>query len=235
MIMSEQETRQRLLELHNMRLLPQTTVEYLYKMKYEQSVFPGVIYDIGACVLHWTNEAVKVWPDKKFYCFEAMPETAFLYNKPYIYGYHNGVLSNVDGGKTSFYQNTYHPGGNSYYKENVDVNPQAEEYFNESHRIEYPTRTLDSVAAEKGFPIPDLIKMDVQGAEMDILMGAESCLTHAQHLILELQVVEYNKGAPLVHTVKDYLSSVGFEMVGDGPFTNAGPDGDYHFIRTNAR
>jgi len=28
-----------------------------------------------------------------------------------------------------------------------------------------------------------------------------------------------------------YLESIGFKMVGDGPFSDNGPDGDYHFTR----
>lgn len=231
MNMSEEETRARLIELHNMRLLPRTTVNYLASLR-DSGVRPGVIYDIGACVLHWTNEAALIWPGASFYCFEAMPETAFLYDKPYIKGYHNGVLSDRDGNHVTFYQNTYHPGGNSYYKENVEVNPQAEEYFNESHRRDYITKALDMVVLEKNFPLPDIVKMDVQGAELDIIKGAPNCINNAYHLILELQVVEYNKGAPLVQEVVSYLDNIGYKMVGDGPFSNAGPDGDYHFVNT---
>ena len=229
--MSEEEIRARLVELGNMRLLPRTTVDYLFNMRDEYGVYPEVIYDIGACVLHWTNEAVNVWPEASYYCFEAMPETAFLYNQPHIKGSFNGVLSDVDGATVSFYQNTYHPGGNSYYKENVEVNPEAEQYFNESHRRDYITATLDSVVSKNNFRLPNLIKMDVQGAEMDVLKGASMCLEHAQHLILELQVVEYNKGAPLKDTVIDYLATKGFLMVEGSPFSNAGPDGDYHFVK----
>ena len=29
----------------------------------ESGFEPAVIYDIGACVLHWTQEAKKLWPD----------------------------------------------------------------------------------------------------------------------------------------------------------------------------
>jgi len=231
MNMSEEETRARLLELHNMRLLPQTTVNYLYNIRDNYGVYPGVIYDIGACVLHWTNEAVNVWPESEYYCFEAMPETAFLYNKPHIKGFHNGVLTGEDNIPVTFYQNTYHPGGNSYYKENVEINPEAEQYFNESHRRDYIGFTLDTIVKQKNFKLPDLIKMDVQGAEMDIIKGAELCLAHASHLILELQIVEYNKGAPLRNEVVEYLKSKNYFMVEGSPFTNAGPDGDYHFVK----
>ena len=231
MQLSEEEIRARLIELGNMRLLPQTTVNYLFNMREVYGVFPAVIYDIGACVLHWTNEAINVWPEAKYYCFEAMPETAFLYNKPHIKGFFNGVLSSEDGKDVTFYQNTYHPGGNSYYKENVEVNPQAEQFFNDTHARHYKTHRLDSIVKQNNFKLPDLIKMDVQGAELDILKGAEMCLENARHLILELQVVEYNKGAPLRHEVIDYLRTKNFFMVEGSPFTNAGPDGDYHFVK----
>ena len=231
MSMNEEEIKARLVELQNMKLLPESTVKYLYSMREEYGVYPGVIYDIGACVLHWTNEAVTVWPNADYYCFEAMPETAFLYNRPHIKGSFNGVLSDRDGELVSFYQNTYHPGGNSYYRENVEVNPEAEQYFNESHRRDYITSTLDSVVSKFNFKLPDLIKMDVQGAELDIIRGAEMCLENARHLILELQVVEYNKGAPLHNEVIEYLATKNFFMVEGSPFSNAGPDGDYHFVK----
>ena len=60
----------RLRDLGSQRLIPQNHVEYLAKLK-ETGVNPGVIYDIGACVLHWTNEAQRIWPDAEYVAFEA--------------------------------------------------------------------------------------------------------------------------------------------------------------------
>jgi hypothetical protein len=71
--------------------------------------------------------------------------------------------------------------------------------------------------------------MDVQGAELDILKGAVQTLQSVTDVILELQVVEYNKGAPLRDQVIEYMNSVGFDCL--GIFCNNGPDGDYHFRR----
>jgi FkbM family methyltransferase len=224
-----EEVKARFIELQNMKLLPESTVKYLYSMREEYGVYPGVIYDIGACVLHWTNEAHVVWPEANFYCFEAMPETSFLYTKQYIKGFHCGVLSDVDDKEVIFHQNLLHPGGNSYYKENAAINPAAEQLYNDVQKRR--TYTLDSIVKSVEFKLPDLIKMDVQGAELDILKGADMCLEHAKHLILELQVVEYNKGAPLRNHVIEYLKTKNFFMVEGSPFTNAGPDGDYHFVK----
>jgi FkbM family methyltransferase len=218
---------QRLRELYSQRLLPKPHIDYLKNLS--NSTQPRVIYDIGACVLHWTTEAKDIWPESKFIAFEAMDESEFLFKENNM-DYAICVLSDTDGKTVDFYQNTIHPGGNSYYKENHEINPNSIHYFNDSHRRTKVTATLDSIVKQKKFPLPDLIKMDVQGAEMDVIKGARGCLAYCKDLILELQVVEYNKGAPLRQDVIEYLKTLGFELVTE-LFCNNGPDGDYHFRR----
>ena len=217
----------RLRDLGSQRLLPVDHANYLVKLK-DSGFEPKIIFDIGACVLHWTNEAQRIWTDAEYIAFEAMDSCEFLYQERGLQ-YHMGLLSNESGKEVDFYQNDYHPGGNSYYIENEEVNPQAPQYFNESHRKKLCTITLDALVHLKQFPPPDLIKMDVQGAELDILKGAQETIKTAKHIILELQVVEYNKGAPLKDTVIEYMDLIGYDCL--GLFSNNGPDGDYHFIR----
>jgi FkbM family methyltransferase len=214
-------------DLGSQRLLPQDHVVHLTNLA-ASGFQPRVIYDIGSCVLHWTNEAKRIWPAADFYLFEAMGSCEFLY-KEGGYNYHMGLLSDIDGKEIDFYQNDQYPGGNSYYKENAEVNPHAPKYFNESHRRRMISRSLDSVVKERNFPVPDLLKMDVQGAELDVLIGASELLKSVDNVILELQVVEYNKGAPLRDVVIAYMNSQGFDC--QGMFCNNGPDGDYYFKR----
>jgi FkbM family methyltransferase len=223
----EQPINDRLRDLGSQRLLPHSHVTYLTQLK-QSGVEPKVIYDIGSCVLHWTNEASKIWTGAEFVAFEAMASAEFLYKERGL-KYHIGVLSDVSGKEVDFYQNDVHPGGNSYYKENEEVNPDTVNYFNDTHLRKLRTVTLDAVARLKKFPAPDLIKMDVQGAELDVLKGASEVLASVQHVILELQAVEYNKGAPLKDTVIEYMNSIGFDC--KGIFSNNGPDGDYHFVK----
>ena len=92
------------------------------------------------------------------------------------------------------------------------------------------TRTLDSVVKERGFPLPELVKLDVQGAEIDILRGATSTLQNVKHLLVELQSVQWNKGALLAKDGLPIIESLGFKCIAP-LFANNGPDGDYGFIR----
>lgn len=219
--------RARLQQLHDVRMLPQTHVSYLKQLA-QSGINPGVIYDIGASVMHWTTEAKAIWPSANYCLFEAMPAAEFLYRAAGV-DYAIGLLSSEDGRAVDFYQNEMNPGGNSYYKENSLVNPQADAYFNESNRVTMTAQTLDTVVRERGFPKPDLIKIDVQGAELDILRGAQQTIQQARDIILECQVVEYNSGAPLRDEVIAYMDSIGYDCL--GLFCNNGPDGDYHFRR----
>jgi hypothetical protein len=142
-----------------------------------------------------------------------------------------GLLSDADNKELTFFENKEHPGGNSYYRENTEFSLDATFLFNDSHKVNKRSITLDTVIKQKGFPLPDLIKMDVQGAELDVLKGASETLKYCKHLILELQHVEYNTGAPLKNEVVEYLKSLGFLLANTMMLMHT--QGDYHFIRIN--
>ena len=209
--------RKHLTDLSNLRELAffKDHVKYLPKIKSQ----PKVIYDIGSCVLHWTHEAKKVWPDAKYILFDAFEPAEFLYEG---YDYHIGVLS--DSEKTvEWWQNDFCPGGNSYYRETGRT-----EFFTDEMKSTRVTKTLDQVVKERGFPPPDLIKIDVQGSEVDILKGATETLKTVKDLIVELQHTEYNQGAPQVQQSLPFIESLGFKCVAP-MFAYNGPDADYHF------
>ena len=212
--------------LSNMSPIPESHILYLKKLKEEFNFDPEVIYDIGACVLHWTNESLKIWPNSTYYLFEGMDSVGFLYDE-IGFEYHLGVLSDVDNKELIFYQSNVSPGGNSYYKE--DSWATELHYGKDSERI-VKTITVDTVVKEKKFKLPDLVKIDVQGCEVDILKGMTETLKTCKHLIVELQHSQYNVGAPLNVESISFIESLGFELV-TGLFTNNGPDGDYHFMK----
>ena len=212
--------------LSNMSPMPESHILYLKKLKEEFNFKPEVIYDIGACVLHWTNESLKIWPNSTYYLFEGMDSVGFLYDE-IGFEYHLGVLSDVDNKELIFYQSNVSPGGNSYYKE--DSWATELHYGKDSERI-VKTITVDTVVKEKKFKLPDLVKIDVQGCEVDILKGMTETLKTCKHLIVELQHSQYNVGAPLNVESISFIESLGFELV-TGLFTNNGPDGDYHFMK----
>jgi FkbM family methyltransferase len=94
------------------------------------------------------------------------------------------------------------PTGNGIYKENTQFKFESEK----KKSITLPTL----LGSDNGY---DLIKMDVQGSELDIIKGALPIIKKTDSLLLELQTLEYNKGAPMASDVISYLQGIGFDMV----------------------
>lgn len=217
---------------NQLRILSQTNLlnylhyNYLLKIRDEFNFYPKVIYDIGSCVGHWANKAKEVWPSADIYLFEAMDSVEFLY-KEWNFPYHIGLLSDIDNKELIFYQNDLFPGGNSYYKEN---SIHTEQYFGKDSEKLLLTSTLDTVVQKRNFPPPDLMKIDVQGSEIDILNGSRNTLLSCQHLIVELQHTQYNIGALLNTESIPIIESMDFKLI-TSLFCNNGCDGDYHFMK----
>lgn len=203
--------------------IPKEHQDYLKQLK-NKGIEPAVIYDIGACLGHWAAVATNIWPTAEVYLFEANRTLEFLYEGR---EYYIGVLSN-ENRLVDFYENPLEAGANSYYKENEKYSVAASQLFIDDYRFTRRARRLDEVVSELGWPSPNLIKIDVQGAELDILYGAGDLLKTCEDLIVETQHVEYNIGAPGHDDVVTGLETLGFTLV-SGFFADNPIDGDSHF------
>ena len=214
-------------DFSNEDCIPMSHKKHLINLK-RSGFEPKVIYDIGSCVLHWTKFAKLLWPNAKFILFDAFAPAEFLYIAE-GFDYNIGVLSSQDDSVVKFYQNDFLPGGNSYYRE---IGCDDGKYFPEDKYLELITKKLDTIVKERGFPLPDFVKIDVQGAEIDIIQGGLETLGNAERMIIELQHVEYNKGALVVNESLPIIENLGW--VCDAPlFQNNGPDGDYSFVKSS--
>lgn len=220
--------------------IPPHNEAYLRGIKDVYDFNPRVIYDIGSAVLHWTKYAKQIFTDAKIIAFDATRELKGFYDEVGV-EYHLDVLGGVDNSEILFYENPIYLGGNSYYKENSFYSKIADEIYDKDHQIIRKMRTIDSIVKERNFPLPDMIKIDVQGCEMDVLKGMENTLKTVKHLIVELQVVEYNLGAKTTEESIPYIESLGFKLCKVDAinkedknlyFCGNGPDSDYHFIKT---
>ena len=214
--------------------IPQVHINFLKELKEHLNHDNMIIYDIGSSVLHWTQHASKIWNNSKIYLFDAMTEMKLFYDEynkknNTNYEYNVGVLCDEDYKRISFYQNDELSGGNSYYKE--IGHPNSANIFTEDHIKHKVGMKLETVVKNKNIPMPDLVKIDVQGAELDILKGSMNIINNAKFLIVELQHTEYNKGAPLCNQTRDFLVENGWKVYAE-KFSNNGPDADWCFVNT---
>ena len=158
------------------------------------------VLDIGAHKGLWTKKFKEHYPDVKQLMIEA---NADHIDDLIRIGHYMTALIGKTNDEVDYYvcddkQNNH---GNGMYKENTNVP------FKKTTRR---CVTLDSLLPGQRF---DLIKMDVQGAELDIIQGSPGFIHNAKYLWLELQPHNYNIGAPSAGKVIGYLHQIGFEMV----------------------
>jgi FkbM family methyltransferase len=219
---------------HDDTNIPEQHIAYLRALRDELGIYPKVIYDIGAAVLHWYKNAREIWPEAQIFVFDAVRELAPFYaakNVPHSID----VFSDTVGRELTFYCHPIYLGGNSYYKESEEYSAAAANIYTPETAETRITNTIDNVVAQNQWPAPDFVKLDVQGAELDILHGMPTALQTVQHLIVELQHVQYNLGAKLVDDALPVIGQLGFTLVqrGVNPYLcGNGPDADYHFSRT---
>ncbi len=164
--------------------------------------------------------ARELWSGARIIHFDGTKELEFLYQEQGL-EFFPAILSD-DVKLVKWYTNPRCPGGNSYYKENTPAFPP------ECYTAQF-TLVLDQLVKQYGLPLPDFIKLDVQGAEVDILQGATETIKNCKRILAELQRVDYNAGAPKAKDVLNYMSSIGFEC--DAPvFCDNGPDADFSFV-----
>jgi len=212
---------------NNIQLMPKIHLSVLIKLKNDYNFYPKYIYDIGSAVLHWTNFAKMVFPESIIYLFDAYEYNRIFYNdhKHFI-----GVLSDEDNKTVDFYEHPDNIGGNSYYKEIGHV--KSIEFHNENTKTSRKTLKLSTVVNTLDFNLPNLIKMDVQGAEYDIIKGSPEIIKHTDFLIVEIQHHDYNENAPKVNTLLPFILDLDFEFI--EIICNNGPDADYLFINKNS-
>lgn len=75
-------------------------------------------------------------------------------------------------------------------------------------------RSMDSVAAELELKPPIMMKVDVQGSELDVLTGARKILPSIDTIIIEASFVELYQGQALFDEIYDNLHSRGFRFMG---------------------
>ena len=94
-------------------------------------------------------------------------------------------------------------------------------------------RTVDDLLVAGGFgsnaagapllPGRALLKLDVQGYEIEVLRGAARAIECADMILLETTVLPYNKAAPLMIETLAYVGKLGFDVLDLVETHHAGP------------
>jgi FkbM family methyltransferase len=179
---------------------------------------PSAVYDIGAFHGQWSREAAQIFPGAKYLLFEANADNAVPLAQT-GYPHFLCALGSEDGAERPFFvaQSAIATGASLYRESTAHYTDE-----NCARRTVVTTR-LDSLVALEKLKPANLIKIDVQGAELDVLAGAPVALKSCEVLIIETSLLRYNKAAPLFGDVVAALNGLGFKCIDICEIHRAGP------------
>ena len=180
--------------------LSKRRLNYALKILIESGIKINVVYDIGARHAEWAKSIYKILQSTNIILFEANEKCKKFLEMSH-FKYFIDLLSS-DIRTIPFYENN--TTGDSYFKELTSCYAEVEPIMRQ-------TSTLNKIISDNNLPLPDLIKIDTQGSELDILRGGSLAVNNASLIYLECPIIKYNDGAPNFLEYISYLDSINFE------------------------
>lgn len=187
-----------------------------------------IIFDVGGCEGEESIRYSRLFPNSTIYIFEPLPKNQDLI-KEHITKYKvNNIrfmplaLSNKIG-EATFYVSSGHPEeqpkdldwdfGNKSSSLLEPNQASSPDWLDFRETIQVKTITLKKLIEDYNIKTIDFVHMDVQGAELNVLIGAEHYIKDIMSIWLEVSNVELYKGQPVTKNIKDFMKSNGFCLI----------------------
>ena len=178
----------------------------------------NTVIDVGANNGQFAKLARAVFPEALIYSFEPLPDCyAVLRNAlpgdRQFFPIECGIGSKE---QTLDFYRSFHSPSSSFLKME-ESHKEAFPYTSEGQAAKpekVKVMTLDGALRERPIEPNILIKIDVQGYEMEVIEGAISHIKKANVVILEMSFVELYADQPLFHDVYQRMYKLGYRFTG---------------------
>ncbi|MEO1056379.1 MAG: FkbM family methyltransferase [Actinomycetota bacterium] len=162
------------------------------------------VFDIGASTSAWSRTIRPVFPEARLDMFEPLAE----HNAEYTQGLERCLRDDAMvhlhpvavGAEDGEIEMTVFPDATG--STTLDVAA----YDDGRRALRVAMRSVDSVIAAGEAPVPDLLKVDIQGGELAVLRGARNTLPQVKFLLLETWLTRgYGANTPLLVELMDFL------------------------------
>ena len=141
----------------------------------------NVVFDVGAATGEYAVHFAKTFPEAHIYCFEPLPDSFRKLERriqPYqgrVHAFPYGLYRNDE--MKDFYVAAYRD-ASSLFNRNLPGS--------EIRKVRF--RTLDDFVRENAIQKIDFMKIDVEGAELDVIKGGEKSFRHLiDNVFIEIQ------------------------------------------------
>lgn len=175
-----------------------------------QGFRPSLVFDVGAYTGDFARMALARWPRAEVACFEAQ-DARVADLRRLAQAEHGLRVFPVLLGAGCRDRVALH--------ESETASSVLDEVAGPAHPVvEHPMRTVDDVVLrEYAGRAPDLLKLDVQGYELEVLKGAEHSLGRIGAVLAEVNLLDLHSGVPLLAELVTWLDArglVAFDICG---------------------
>lgn len=205
------------------------------------------ILDIGGCEGEESIRYSRLFPNAEIFIFEPLPANQELIKTNIIHYKIENVkllsfaLSDEDG-IAEFYVSSAHPQDqlkeldwNFGNKSSSLLEPETytiHKWLKFKDKIKVPTMTLNTFVEQNKMDKIDFVHMDVQGAELKVLLGAKDNLKKIKAMWLEVADISIYKNQVLRKEIEGFMKSNGFSLV---KTQMEGLTGDQFYINNKER
>lgn len=179
------------------------------------------VLDVGANRTFWSRTAIRYFPEAKFYLIEPQQELEnelqrFCREHESASYFLTGVGSKKEDQIITIWDDL---AGSSFMPEVKDA------LLQQGKQRSVSVTTIDTLIQEEGMEMPDLIKMDIQGYELEALRGANLTFGETKAYILEVALYEFMEGMPVFDEVIGFMRNQGYVVYDFGGFLRRPSDG----------
>jgi FkbM family methyltransferase len=166
---------------------------------------PQLVFDVGAFRGDFAASALEVWPAAKIACFEPLP-----HGRAQIEALRRR-LPNIAIHATLV-------GASEVAGVEMHVANASSSLLRDAHNESYPVQTFPQTTVDAavrglyGGRAPELLKLDVQGYELEVLKGSEQALAAdgVRAVLTEISLLDLHQGVPLLDQIVGWLAARGF-------------------------
>lgn len=171
------------------------------------------IIDAGANSGQFSKAASYFFPEAKLDSFEPLPDMYPIIEKKFRNNpnitTHNVALGN-ENGTIKFNKNKY--GHISSIMEISEENIHYPKQQNDLDQINVGIKRLDDIFPPQTIQRPALLKLDVQGYEMEVLKGGDETMKQIDYIVIEANMEQLYKGQASFTEMNKFLNGNGFEL-----------------------
>lgn len=174
-----------------------------------------VLYDLGAeggIPLNWkTKEIQNLLDEIKIVAFDLEDKKILTSNDHFSLTLVDKIISDTQGPK-DFYIPKRDSGSSLYPFNTKYTYLHHKNYHQLDKKIKVETTTLETLIENNSIQPADMIKMDIQGAELSALKGLGKYLDSVHVLEIEVELLEVYDGQPTYGEIHQFLTSAGLHL-----------------------